>query len=313
MIRINTFFLFCIVMALSVISCKKTEQEAIQVVKTESKKIKKVFGIGKIEPEYGLLYIYANSDGKIVNIHHKENEIVNRNTVLISMDTKIENAQIALEKSKITAHTSSVIYAEKNLKSINVDLQKAKEDLLVYENLFVANVTTEQLLKDNRAKVQKLLAEYNKQLAEIEQVKSKRYEIDANINYKNVVLRDRIVTATHSGKVLQWDVHIGDYISAGQKIGQFAPKGALVVVTEIDELFAQNVQIGMKADILSQLNGQKIGDGEVVFLADFLKKKSLFSDENTVEDRRVRTAKIRLSPQSKAIINSKVNCIIIIK
>jgi HlyD family secretion protein len=39
----------------------------------------------------------------------------------------------------------------------------------------------------------------------------------------------------------------------------------------------------------------------------------LFSDENTVEDRRVRTVKIRLSPQSSAIINARVDCIIKVK
>jgi len=186
-------------------------------------------------------------------------------------------------------------------------------NLILSQNLFNVKAITEQSLNDSKAKVKKLITEYNKQLSDIKQTKSKRNEIESNINYRNVLLSEKKIKAPLNGKILQWDIHLGDYITAGQKIGQFAPDGDLVAVTEVDELYADKIKLGMKAEVISQLDGQKIADGEVIFMADFLKKKSLFSDENTVEDRRVRTVKVRLSQSSKAIINARVDCIIKLK
>ena len=48
------------------------------------------------------------------------------------------------------------------------------------------------------------------------------------------------------------------------------------------------------------------------FAADFLKRKSLFEDETTQEDRRVREVRIRLNPGANVLINSRVDCIILL-
>lgn len=297
----------------TLMSCDKSDKKETQPATAAPKEITKVAGIAKIEPENGLLNIYANADGKIETMPHHENDVVGKGALLISLDRKSEMAQVALERSKISAHQSAVVYAEENLKTVGADLQKAQKDVALNEKLYAAKAITGQALDDSRAKVTKLQTEYNRQLADIKQVKNKRSEIDANVHYRDVLASDKAIAAPANGKILQWDVHSGDYITAGQKLGQFAPEGALIAVTEVDELYADKVQLGMKADILSQLDGQKIAEGEVVFMADFLKKKSLFSDENTVEDRRVRTVKVRLNPASKAIINARVDCVIKLK
>jgi len=298
---------------LTLSSCQNEEKRNAEKPKPEPQEITKVAGIARIEPENGLLYIYANSMGTIINMPLKENEVVQKGEMLIGLDTKEDVAQLALEESKIKHHIATVNSANENLKSIHVDLQKAKEDLTLNNKLFSAKAITLQTLNDSKSKVQKLTTEYNKQLAVIEQIKSEKTEIDANTNYKKILLSEKSINATQNGKILEWSVNLGDYITVGQKLGRFAPEGALIAVTEVDELFADKVRLGMKADVLSQLDGHKIGEGEVIFVADFLKKKSLFSDENVEEDRRVRTVKIRLTPTSKAIINARVDCIITLK
>jgi hypothetical protein len=53
-----------------------------------------------------------------------------------------------------------------------------------------------------------------------------------------------------------------------------------------------------------------IAKGTISYLADYLKKKSLFDDEKTVEDRRVRKAEIKLEYGSQVLIGSRVDCII---
>jgi len=298
---------------LTFLSCKNETNKVTESNKNEPPEITKVVGIARIEPENGLLNIYANTEGTVINIPYKENDVVQKETVLIELDKKEEVAQWNLEQSKMNNYYTSLNTANEELKSIHLDLLKAKEHESLHTKLFLAKAITLQTLNDSKAKVEKLTTDYNKQLAVIEQVKSERTLIDAHVNYRKILLSKKSITASQNGKILEWNIKPGDYITVGQKLGKFAPKGGLLAVTEVDELFANKVELGMKADVVSQLDGQKIGEGKVVFIADFLKKKSLFADENVEEDRRVRTVKILLKPTSKAIINARVDCIIKLK
>jgi multidrug resistance efflux pump len=295
-------------------SCSnKDEQKNKKVELTAPNEISHVVGIARIEPEKGLLYIYSNANGKIESVNAIENDVVKQNSILITLTQQTDEAELSMEKSKIASQKSAIESAEASAKSIQSDLQKAKADVELNEKLFAAKAITEQTLNDSKAKCDKLLFEYNKQLAGVNEAKNKLTEIETTIKYKSAVINDKIIKAPFNGKVLQLDVHQGDYITTGQKLGQFAPEGSLVAVTEVDELFAEKVKTGMKADIISQQNSEKIGEGEVVFVAEFLKKKSLFSDETTVEDRRVKEVKIRLKSDTKIAINNRVDCIIKLK
>ena len=295
-------------------SCSnKDEQKNKKVESTAPNEITQVVGIARIEPEKGLLYIYSNANGKIESVNAIENDVVKQNSVLITLTQQTDEAELSMEKSKIASQNSAIESAEASAKAIQSDLQKAKADVELNEKLLAAKAITAQTLNDSKAKYDKLLFEYNKQLAGVNETKNKLTEIEANIKYKSAIINDKIIKAPFNGKVLQLDVHNGDYITTGQKLGQFAPEGSLVAVTEVDELFADKIKTGMKAEIISQLNGEKIGEGEVVFVAEFLKKKSLFSDETTIEDRRVKEVKIRLKSDTKIAINNRVDCIIKLK
>ena len=280
---------------------------------TTSKEIDKIVGVARIEPEKGLLYIYSTADGKIETLEADENSQVNEGSILANLDIKTDIAQLYQERSKISSQQSSIQSSEANAKAILSELQKAKADVLLNENLFEAKAIAEQTLKDSKAKASKLTFDYEKQLADVNLSKNKIKELDANLQYRNSVISEKQIEAPLAGKVLQWDIHKGDYVTAGQKLGQFAPDGDIIAITEVDELFVNKVKIGLKAKIVSQANGKKIGEGTVVFVAEFLKKKSLFSDENTVEDRRVKEVKIRLNKTTSAIINNRVDCIIYLK
>lgn len=296
------------------LSCSEneTENEVANTTPTETE-ITKVVGVARIEPENGLLYIYSSTNGKVASINVNSNEIVEEGAVLLNLENATDLAQLDQEKTKISSQKSSVKASETNAELIKADLKKAKEDLELNKKLFASKAITEQVLNDSKAKVSKLEIEYEKYVADIELSKSKLPEIVAGIQYKEALLNEKQVKAAYKGKVLQWDIHKGDYITAGQKLGQFAPEGSLVAVTEVDELFANKVKIGMKAEVFSQANGEMIGTGTVIWVADYLKKKSLFSDENTVEDRRVREVKIRLDNSTTAMINNRVDCTIYLK
>ncbi|WP_440133792.1 HlyD family secretion protein [Chitinophaga sancti] len=301
--------LFYIPCLMALFSCGGNEQPA--KIKTDADSIHQIAGIARIEPEKGLLYVYADASGCITAINALENQLVTQGTTLLTLESATDQALLEVEESKINTQGSAVTSAEKHAGSVLSELNKARTDLVLNEQLYAAKGIAEQTLKDSQAKVEKLSIDYEKLRSDIQQEKGKLQEINANIRYRKSILSDKVIKAAFDGKVLQWDVHKGDFITQGQKLGQFAPGGPLIACTEVDELFADQVHEGMKAAVFSQSSGAKMAEGTVIYVAGFLKKKSLFSDENTVEDRRVKEVKIRLS--APVGINNRVDCAIYLK
>ena len=311
--KIRTFLIASIVIACGFCSCSSKENKNEQQTISDQSGIENITGIARIEPENGLLSIYANSNGKITKIVASENQRIPEQSPLLTLDSAVEKALLQVEESKVTAQNAAIEAANRNAQSVKSDLDKAISDLALNEQLFAVKGITQQVLNDSKIKVEKMTSDYARAVADRNQQASKINEIKANIDYRRALLNERTLNSAFAGHVLQWEVHNGDYVTQGQKLGQFAPEGSLVAVTEIDELFQDRVKTGMTAEIYSQLNGERIGTGTVVYVADFLKKKSLFSDENAVEDRRVKEVKVRLDNNSKVVINSKVDCIINLK
>jgi multidrug resistance efflux pump len=307
-------FLIAGILVCSFCSCsnKNNKNEEQQAISNQTE-IASITGIARIEPESGLLSICANSNGRITKIVALENQNIVEESPLLILDDAVEKALLRIEESKIAAQNAAIESVGRNAESVKNDLDKAVSDLALNELLFAAKGITEQALADSKAKVEKLTNDYAKAVADKNQQSGKLSEIRANISYRKALLDERTLSSSFAGHVLQWEVHNGDYVMQGQKLGQFAPEGSLVAVTEIDELFQDRIKVGMTAVVYSQTNGERIGNGTVVYIADFLKKKSLFSDENAVEDRRVKEVKVRLEDNSKAVINSKVDCIITLK
>lgn len=306
------FFLIASLFVCGLCSCtdnnEKSKEQAL--IHTE---IKSITGVARIEPENGLLSIYANSNGRINEIAALENQPVAEDSPLLILDNMVEKTLLDVEQSKISTQIAAIEAATRNAESVKSDLDKAISDLQLNEQLFSAKGITRQALDDSRAKVEKLSSDYAKALADRNEQASKMNEVKTNVNYRQALLNEKVLNSAFAGHVLQWDVYPGDYVTQGQKLGQFAPEGSLVAVTEIDELFQDKVEIGLKAEVFSQLNGERIATGTVVYIANYLKKKSLFSDDNTVEDRRVKEVKVRLENNSNAVINSKVDCTIHLK
>jgi multidrug resistance efflux pump len=309
---VNIKFLTAVIFVCCFCSCsnKDRKNEAPVYGQTD---IESITGVARIEPENGLLNIYANASGRITKIVALENQQTAEGSPLLILDCTVEKALLHVEESKVAAQNAAIDAAARNVESVKNDLDKAKSDLALNGQLFAVKAITEQMLNDSKVKVEKLTVDYAKAVADKNRQTSIINEIKAGIDYRRALLSERTLNAAFAGYVLQWEAHNGDYVTQGQKLGQFAPEGALVAVTEVDELFQDRIKTGMRAEVYSQINGECIGTGTVAYIAGFLKKKSLFSDENVVEDRRVKEVKVRLDGNAKAIINAKVDCIIHLK
>jgi len=119
------------------------------------------------------------------------------------------------------------------------------------------------------------------------------------------------VKAPTNGTLLSLDAKVGQFLANNQSIGDFAPAGPLVAVTEVDELFALNVKVGQKASIRPQGSRDVLTTGTVVLASPYLRRKSLFSDNAAnLEDRRVREVRVQLDDPTKVIIGARVECVI---
>ena len=301
--------LFCLLLACHL--SKKEEQATVR--NSTPDEVTQVLGIARIEPENGLLNIYTSSNGKVVSMPVKENITIGKGAVMLELDSRSTGAQVRQAGAKFDTQLQSIAAYEASAKTMLGLEQKAREDDARNQKLFQVKAITLQKLDDGKADLQKSENDYQKALKDLEQSKAKIQEINADISFYKISKLDKSVLAPCAGQILEWTVHLGDYATAGDIIGLFAPSGGKIAETEVDEIFADRVKLGMSAEIKSQATAKTLGKGRVFFVADFLKIKSLFEDENNQEDRRVRTVKIKLDDDCQALINSRVNCIIFLQ
>jgi HlyD family secretion protein len=312
------YFLFFVTITL-LSSCNKKEKEEAEKAKADSLATlpttnNQILGVARIEPEDGILNLTAGTSGKVLAVLIKENQIVEKGQNLLTIENNIENAQLAQSESKIGTQKAAIAVSQANLEAAKVSLKNARDSYERNLRLFEGNAQTKQAVDDSKATVDRLMKDVETAAANIEQSKSRINELQADINYFRTVVNQKKVNSLVSGKVLKVAVKTGDYVNNTTQIAEFAPKGSLIAKTEVDELYAEKIQLGQKAFIISQTTGDTLANGSVSYAADYLKQKSLFKDQSTEqEDRRVRDVSIRLESGKMPLIGSRVDCVILLK
>ncbi|MGM9508967.1 HlyD family secretion protein [Larkinella sp. GY13] len=294
-------------LSIGLLACRpeqKNEQPA------KPKPITKVVGVARIEPEQGLIQLYAGTTGRVTAISVSENESLKKGQVLLTVDRKTDQAQLASSQAKIGTQRAGIAAQEAAVASLKLSADKARADYELNQQLFAVKGITQKNLTQSAADAAKAQQEYRKGLADLQQTRTVLNELNADVNVYAVQAKEKTLKAPYTGKLLEWTVKVGDYVTGETQVGQMAPEGALTARTEVDELFAERIKLGQKADIRSQATGKLIGTGTVYFAGDFLKKKSLFEDETAQEDRRVREVRIRLNSGEGVFVNARVDCII---
>jgi HlyD family secretion protein len=273
-----------------------------------------ILGVARIEPEDGIMSLTAGTSGRVLNVLIDDNQGVKKGQLLLNVEVVLENAQLHQAQSKVSTQQATIAANQATLESLKVSQKNARDNYERNLDLYKGNAQTKQALDDSKATFDKLTKDLQTAEANIRQAQGKVEEIKADINYYRTVVEKKKVAALVGGKVLKVLVKTGDFVNNDTKIADFAPDGALFAKTEVDELYAERVQIGQKAFILSQTSGDTLATGTVSYAADYLKQKSLFKDQSTEqEDRRVRDVSIRLESGKMPLIGSRVDCIIILK
>ncbi|MDO1446998.1 biotin/lipoyl-binding protein [Rhodocytophaga aerolata] len=272
----------------------------------------RVLGVGRIEPQEGILSITAGTEGKILQVAMEENQLVYKGQVLLSIDIALEQAQLAQATSKLATQQATILSSKATLEALHVSLQQALTTYLRNQKLFEAKAQTRQALDESKAETDRLTKEAEAAKARVEEASSRLNELQSDITYYRTLIARKQVTAPVSGKILKVAVQAGDYVTGATQVAEFAADGPLVAKTEVDELYAERVQKGQKAYLFSQTTGDTLATGTISFTADYFKQKSLFKDQSTeLEDRRVREVHIRLHSGKMPLIGSRVDCLIV--
>jgi HlyD family secretion protein len=271
--------------------------------------INKVMGIAIIEPAAQIANLASESNGIIENINVQAGETVAKGQAILSLNRDLENAQVTQAKSKIATQKQAVEAAEASLAQLKVQLEKANRDLIRDQGLYDGKALTKDALENSKYTIENIEKQIYTQKVAIKQQKTKSLEILADVKYYQTVLSKKTVYAPQNGVLLSLNVHPGEFLATNQSIGEFAPNGPTIALTEIDELFAMKVKVGQKAEIRNQGSQEIIATGKVILTSPYLRKKSLFSENsNNLEDRRVREVRVQLDEPANVILGARVEC-----
>ncbi|MGA0557113.1 HlyD family secretion protein [Larkinella sp. VNQ87] len=307
-------FLLLFLMACGSSNEKATDTtDSVRTVQTP-KQIDEVMGIAVIEPAKRISQLSAETGGVVKSILVNIGDEVKKGQVLLTMDNAVESAQLRQANVKIRTQQDAIETARQNVQTLRVQLQKAEADLQRNQTLFAGKALTQKDLDDSRYQVTNLQQQIRASEAQVREAESRIRELKADIQYASTVAGQKTVTAPENGTLLSLDAKVGQYLSNNQSIGDFAPAGPLIALTEIDELFALRVKVGQKAYVRPQGSNERLTTGTVVLASPYLRKKSLFADNAAnLEDRRVREVRVQLDEPDKVIIGARVECLISVK
>lgn len=273
--------------------------------------VKEVTGVGKVEPESKIINLAATASGIVSHIYKTDGDSVKQGDKLVTLEDETERLKTQEINSQITTQRSQIAIERSNADDAQSKLSSKKRLLITTRNLVQRGAETQQVYDDLETEVRSLEVSLAKSKENIRLAQSKLGEISQQLNTANAEAGKKILKAPTSGRILSMQVTQGAALTQYATYAEFAPKGALIVRAEVDELFSQKLKEGQLVDIRYAGSRDVIAKGKLIMLSPYLKKKSLFSEKaNDQEDRRVREVRIHIEDNTGLVINSKVECVI---
>lgn len=273
--------------------------------------IKEVVGVGKVEPESKIVNLAATSGGIVNHIFKMDGDSVVAGEKLVQLENETELLKTSEIKSQISTQRSQIVLEKNNIKEVEWKLSNKRKLLVTTKNLVDKGAETRQVYDDLDTEVKTLEVSLEKSRVNVQMAESKLQEIVQQLRTSEAEAEKKILRAPTAGRILNVQVTQGAALNQYATYAEFAPAGALIVRTEVDELFSQKLKVGQQVDIRYAGSQEMIARGEIKMLSPYLKKKALFSEKaNDQEDRRVRELRIGIKGNPNLVINSKVECVI---
>jgi multidrug efflux pump subunit AcrA (membrane-fusion protein) len=310
--KILNIILSCCISAL-IVACggAKKEESTAKSDTAAITNVNEVLALGRVEPEGQIVALSSEVTGIVTQVFKNEGDTVTQGEPIIAINPTVKQAEIALAQSKIATKQAqiqvdiaAIAKAKTEIANLQLNVERSKR-------LVAKGAETKQTLDDAETKLNIQLEEITRLQKTLQVTTNSIAELGKEVALRTSELARLTVKAPANGILLNMEAQAGESIAAGSSFADFAPKGDLVIVCEVDELYADNVAIGNKVNIRNQGSTVTIAGGEVIYTAPYLKKKSLFSDAvGDSEDRRVREVKIKITSGKKLLINSRLEAAI---
>lgn len=251
-------------------SCGKKVQETNPIRKDVTET---VFASGHLEA-HQTYQLVAQSDGYLIELNFKENDIVNHGQVLAVVDNEQNvinkesaNALYDIAQQNLRPGAPQLAQAEIAMENANqklvFDEEQAKRLKKLWESNSVSKVdyeSAELKYKTSKAEYLKALENYNlvKRQAEQQLIINK-----AQKNANAVVLDFNQIKAIYTGRVYQLFKEKGDFVRKGDIIATIGDANFLYAKVSIDESSISQVKVGQDAVIQLNTNKQKTYKGKV--------------------------------------------------
>ncbi|TAE24798.1 MAG: HlyD family efflux transporter periplasmic adaptor subunit [Candidatus Kapaibacterium sp.] len=276
--------------------------------------VSKVTALGRVEPEDQITALSMETPGIVSKVTAQDGDNLQAGSTILELDHSVESARLQLAEARVRTQEEDLKGIRSQIQSAETKAQNFRERYNRLKNIFDNGAETRQNLDNAKTDFDTAEREVERLQSSLRSAESRLAELRADARISSAEIRRKVLKAPTDGVLLKLTPNVGSAVAVGAAVGDFAPKGAVTVLCEVDELFVSSVAVGQKAQIRLQGNTEIVADGVVSAIGPYLKKKSLFSDEaGALEDRRVREVRVRLSNAGALLLNSRVECVIAVK
>lgn len=296
---------------LILVSCSD-KQPTVEEITTAP--VTTIVGIGKVLPEDGIVMFSVTQPTKVIKLHKKLGDTVNKNDILFELEATKEAIRVDQTKAANNAAAADYKAAQQQVNIEKIKLESLRKIFETSRRLYATNAETrEQLHQDSTAyNQQKALVKERELSVQAQYVALQEKNLD--IQSAKVDAQDKYYKALQDGILIRFDVTLGEILNPNNTFGELAPNKPLVVEGELDEFYADRIKVGQ--DVQISLTGQTniIAQGKIKYVGSSLQNKSIiYETVGEGQDRRVRRFTVTLtSGQEQLLINQKVECKIIL-
>ncbi len=310
----NNKYLVLIIISL-IYSCKnKTNTESVKnTVNPDSVEV--ISGYGRIGSLNEITDISTEISGIVENVFHQAGDSLAEGDTIFSLNHNDEIIRKKQLEAELESANTSISLLEQQIETSKKTLQTKKTYLERLENSFEAGAESKQNVDNVKLEYEQAKSHLN-ELKLQKKTRSKEYEIQKQLLNRQLLTLDKhFIKSPGKGLLLALHTDKNKPVKALQSLGEFKFPGPYAIRAEIDELYATEIKINMKALAVPYGRNDTVASGRITFISPKLKERSMFSEENTgFMDRRVREIEIRIDSTSEEIlIGERVNVIIEIR
>ncbi len=285
------------------------KQEKSEPVTTELMP-SQIVGIGKVVPHGGVVNLAAPASGIVNEIYVNAGDTVKKGDLILTLNSTDEELSVNEANTRIRSQELSVESAQIALAQERIAHKEQQRLLTDAKELLEVGATTGE-------NVRLLQNEFNKSAEQLKKAENNLRLQQSQLTEFKIQQATRVndfektkFYAPLDGMLLDLVPKVGEALNLHQQYGRISPNKPLVVLVEIDELFADYLILAQTCIIKLPGSSEVAATGEIIRISPDLKKKSLFSDGGTdLEDRRIREIEVSLNEISKTLfIESKVEC-----